>query len=129
MAFVDLNGLNYFYTKLKSKFALSSHSHSVATTSANGFMSSTDKTKLNGVATGATKNNVTQTTVTLTSSGWGSNKQTVTVSGVTASNLVIVSVLNNSYGIECTAQASNTLTFTCKNTPTVNVTVNVVVIV
>lgn len=129
MAFVDLNGLNYFYTKLKSKFALSSHTHSVATTSANGFMSTSDKTKLNGVSTGATKNTITQTTVTLTSSGWGSNKQTVTVSGVTASNLVIVDVLNDEYGIKCTSQASNTLTFTCENTPTVNVTVNVVIMV
>ncbi len=33
-----------------------SHTHSAATTSANGFMSSTDKTKLNGVATGAEVN-------------------------------------------------------------------------
>ncbi len=30
--------------------------YGVATTSANGLMSSTDKTKLNGIATGATKN-------------------------------------------------------------------------
>lgn len=34
-------------------FAAASHTHSAATTSANGFMSSADKTKLNGIATGA----------------------------------------------------------------------------
>lgn len=34
----------------------SSHSHSNATSSAAGFMSSSDKSKLNGIATGATKN-------------------------------------------------------------------------
>ena len=34
-------------------FAAASHTHSAATTSASGFMSSTDKTKLDGVATGA----------------------------------------------------------------------------
>jgi len=39
-------------TQLNNK-AASSHSHSAATTSAAGFMSSSDKTKLNGIATGA----------------------------------------------------------------------------
>lgn len=39
-------------TQLNNK-AASSHTHSAATTSANGFMSSSDKTKLNGIATGA----------------------------------------------------------------------------
>lgn len=38
--------------------AASSHSHTSATTSAAGFMSSSDKTKLNGIATGATKTTV-----------------------------------------------------------------------
>lgn len=36
--------------------SLSSHSHSNATTSADGFMSQSDKSKLNGIASGATKN-------------------------------------------------------------------------
>lgn len=79
MAFVDLSGLNYFYEKLKTKFALASHTHSVATTSANGFMSASDKTKLNGIATAATKNSIIQSTVTLTVSGWSGNSQAVTV--------------------------------------------------
>ena len=37
----------------------SSHSHSNATTSSNGFMSSSDKSKLDGIASGATKNVIT----------------------------------------------------------------------
>lgn len=41
-------------TKLTGK-ANSSHSHNAATTSASGFMSSTDKSKLDGIATGANK--------------------------------------------------------------------------
>lgn len=41
-------------TALNSK-ANSYHSHSVVTTSANGFMSSNDKSKLDGIATGANK--------------------------------------------------------------------------
>ena len=44
-------------TALNSK-ANSNHSHSVATTSANGFMSSNDKSKLDGIATGANKTTV-----------------------------------------------------------------------
>lgn len=38
--------------------AASSHTHSAATTSAAGFMSAADKTKLNGIATGANKTTV-----------------------------------------------------------------------
>jgi hypothetical protein len=41
---------------LSSKYAGVSHVHAVATTGADGFMSSTDKTKLNGIATSATAN-------------------------------------------------------------------------
>ena len=48
----------------------------VATTSANGLMSSTDKTKLEGIATGATA--VTSTTV----SGWGFTKNAGTITGI-----------------------------------------------
>lgn len=37
----------------------SSHSHSIVTTANNGFMSQSDKSKLNGIASGATKNIIT----------------------------------------------------------------------
>ena len=37
-------------------FAMSGHQHVAATTSSNGFMSNTDKAKLDGVATGAEAN-------------------------------------------------------------------------
>lgn len=67
-------------------------------------------------------------TVTLTVSGWSGKTQTVTVSGVTASNMVVVSVDSNINGIECTAQGTNTLTFTAETTPTANVTVKVAII-
>lgn len=50
----DITGLQ---TALNGK-AASNHVHSNATTSANGFMSSTDKTKLDGIATGANKTTV-----------------------------------------------------------------------
>lgn len=98
MAYLDKTGLSYFYSKLKAKFAPISHTH------------------------------ITLTTVTLTVSGWLSYNQTVTVNGVTASNLVTVSVSDNIYGIVCTAQATNKLTFTCETVPTANVTVNVAIL-
>lgn len=42
-----------------SDFAASTHGHAAATTDAAGFMSTTDKTKLDGIATGAQVNTIT----------------------------------------------------------------------
>lgn len=50
---ISLDRLTYFYGKLKGVFALKSHSHNDATTTASGMMSAADKTKLNGIAAGA----------------------------------------------------------------------------
>lgn len=72
------------------------------------------------------------TTATLAVADWSSNTQTVTVSGVTATSVVFVSPAPASAsdyasaGILCTAQAANSLTFTCTTTPTNAITVNVV---
>ena len=77
----------------------------------------------------------TFTTVTLTTSGWSSNTQTVTVSGVsadeTAQLIMPVPALasQTAYyeaGILVTGQAANSLTFTCQNVPTEDLTVYVV---
>lgn len=48
---LDENGVLYLWNKIKEKFA----TKDVATQSANGLLSSIDKTKLDGIATGATK--------------------------------------------------------------------------
>ena len=62
------------------------------------------------------------------------NTQTITVSGVTANNTVFVApapVSNADYaaaGVMCTAQAANSLTFTCTNIPSNNITLNVVIL-
>lgn len=80
------------------------------------------------LADGAT---YTQLTITLTVAGWVNNSQTVTVSGVTANNAVVISPTPNSYisygefGIYCSAQATNSLTFVCDSAPDVALTVNV----
>ena len=76
----------------------------------------------------------TATTATLLDSGWSSNSQTVNVTGVTASNNVIVSAAPASQsdysacGIICTAQGAGTLTFTCDTVPATSITVNVLII-
>ena len=72
------------------------------------------------------------TTATLAVADWSSSTQTVTVSGVTATSVVFVSPAPASAsdyasaGILCTAQAANSLTFTCTTTPTNAITVNVI---
>ena len=69
-------------------------------------------------------------TVTLSSSGWSNNQQSVTATGVTADNDVIVSPASGSYdaycesGVRCESQTSNRLTFKCAETPTSNLSVN-----
>ena len=63
-------------------------------------------------------------TVTLPGDGWSNNQQTVTVQGVTASNAVLVTPTPGSWqfagecGAYCSAQGTNSLTFTAVNAPT-----------
>ena len=74
---------------------------------------------------------VTSLTVSLVVADWSSSTQTVTATGVTANSSVVVSPDPTSLddyvaaGIVCTAQAANSLTFTCDTTPTSAITVNV----
>lgn len=80
------------------------------------------------LASGAT---YTQLTVTLTVAGWSDNSQTVTASGVTANNAVGISPTPGSYrsygefGVYCSAQAANSLTFVCDSVPDVALAVNI----
>ena len=78
----------------------------------------------------------TSTTVTLSASGWASNAQTVTVSGVLADETKqliqpMPTVASQSAyieaGIICTAQAADQLTFTCSTVPTADLQVYVVI--
>lgn len=76
---------------------------------------------------------ITTTTATLTTAWWSSSTQTVSVTGVTASNTVIVSPAPASIstyadnGVYCYSQGSGTLTFKCSSTPSSSITVNVVI--
>ena len=73
-------------------------------------------------------------TITLTAAGWSSNSQTVSVTGMTATGVVLVSpdptdqADYTSAGIICSAQAAGTLTFTCSTTPANDIDVVVVML-
>lgn len=74
-------------------------------------------------------------TAALTTSGWSSNSQTVTVNGVVAdtnAQIIYVSPANKASatawgeaGVFCSAQAANSLTFVCDSTPSANISVNI----
>jgi len=72
-------------------------------------------------------------TLSIATSAWSNKTAQVTATGVTASNTVIVSPAPASItawgdaGIKCTAQAANSLTFTCEEVPTSAISVNVVI--
>ena len=75
-------------------------------------------------------------TATLTASGWDANAktQTVSVAGVTASALCIITAAPDSYmayaeaGVRCTAQGAGTLTFACETVPAADVAANVLIL-
>ena len=76
----------------------------------------------------------TSSTVTLTSSGWSGNLQTVSVSGMAATLDIVVSPAPASQeawgkaGVYCSAQGTGTLTFTCKSAPTTSLTANILIL-
>lgn len=78
----------------------------------------------------------TSVAITLSSSSWSNNTQTVTVSGVSATETAQLitptpaKASQSAYyeaGIMCTNQGTNSLTFTCQTVPTSNLTVYVVI--
>jgi hypothetical protein len=71
--------------------------------------------------------------VILTSAWWSNNEQTVTATWVTTTNSVVISPDPSSFEdytwatIYCSAQATNSLTFTCSDVPSNDITVNVMI--
>ena len=115
--------------QLPSYYAVSTHTHSNATTSKSGFMSSSDKTKLNNIGTSGT--------FSFASGSWsvsGSTAtQTVTVSGITSTQAYIFDIVPTTadevkaYGyIGKIESVSGGFRATCYDTtkyPTVNLTI------
>lgn len=77
-------------------------------------------------------NAVQSTTVTIATTDWSSNTASVTVSGLTATSVVWVAPDNASQsayttaGVYASSQSADTLTFTCTQTPSASLTINVV---
>ena len=71
--------------------------------------------------------------ITLFSSGWLNYRQTVTVPGVTSTNIIHVSAAPESYIdygnslVRCVSQAKDSLTFLCSQIPYVNLSVNILI--
>lgn len=65
---------------------------------------------------------------------WSSNSQSLTIEGITASNNIIVSPTTasetnwNLFGVSCSAQATNSLTFTCKTVPTSAIDIQIIIL-
>lgn len=78
----------------------------------------------------------TTKTATLLTAGWNAStkKQTVTVTGVTSTAIIIVTPSPDSYvayadaGVRCSAQGSGTLTFVCEDVPTEALTANILIL-
>ena len=72
--------------------------------------------------------------ITLTSAWWTNNEQTVTATGVTANNSIIISPVPTDISdyadakIYCSAQGTDSLTFTCDTAPSNDIEVNVLVL-
>lgn len=77
---------------------------------------------------------VSSISVTLPAADWSGSAQTVTATGVTASNTVIIGAAPASQaeyttcGVICTAQGTDSLSFTCTSTPTNDLTVTVLIL-
>lgn len=73
-------------------------------------------------------------TVSIDTSAWNDTSATVTANGVTASNTIITTYHPDSYtaafnaGIYCSAQATNSLTFSCVTVPTTTIKINVLIL-
>lgn len=72
--------------------------------------------------------------IILLASSWSSKKQTINAEYVTANNLIISTPAPGNHaaygeaGVYCSSQAKGTLTFTCVDTPSVDLTVNILIL-
>lgn len=70
----------------------------------------------------------------LPTSNWSSMEQTVTINGVTENNTIVVTPASENHtayceaGVYCSTQANGTLIFTCLETPSSDLTVNVLIL-
>ena len=132
--FADLSSSQALTNKTYNGYTLGAACAASTTTSVTS--GGTDLVTSGGVYSwGQAKHSVT--TVTLATTVWNSSTLTssaISVTGVTASNTVVVSPAPSSFedygaaGIYCSAQAAGTLTFKCTTVPTSSISVNVLIL-
>lgn len=158
MPFLDKDGLQHFFSGIKDRFlrvddqaltnaqktqvrsnigaAASSHNHNI--TDLSGTLS-VEKGGTGATSAATARSNIgaasmKTSTASLSVAGWSGNEQTVSVSGVTASNAVVVTPSPASHEhyaecmVRCSAQSAGKLTFTCSETPTEALSVNVLIL-
>lgn len=82
---------------------------------------------------GAASKPVTKT-LSLPASSWSNNTITRAITGITTSSDIIIAAAPANHmayaraGVRCSAQGSGSLTFVCENTPTKDLTVNVLIV-
>ena len=119
-------------TLADSKLASSSVVNNLTTNDLAKPLSAAQGVALKALADGKAK--ATVKTFSLTAANWSNEQQTVNVSGVTASNIVIVTAAPGSHityrdnGVYCSAQGSGTLTFTCSSVPTAALSVQALIL-
>ena len=91
--------------------------------------------RIDGIITpGNTKGVVGVKSITLAAASWSGGEQTVAVTGLTDHSDIIISPDPASFseystsGVYCSAQATNSLTFTCATDPENDLTVNIAII-
>lgn len=131
-------GIHFPVVEESNSITIGSGGPAFSVSATNNVEVGSEPTTANGVANKAYVDSKAPTSIaiTLTTSGWSSNTQTVTVSGVSASETAqLITPMpkitsQSAYyeaGIMCTNQGTNSLTFTCQTVPTSNLTVYVVI--
>ena len=95
----------------------------------------TSITQIDGIRPPANKQGVILLkTVTVEAANWNGTTNTVTVSDVTSASSVLVCPIPSDqtsalgFGVYCSGQGTNSLTFSCTTTPTVDIEYNVMVV-
>ena len=125
------NRLKQIFNLIKTNYYLKSDTQSVTTIDIDDVPTSGSNNLVTSMgiydALQAKQSAATSQTITIAVADWSSGTTcTKSVTGVTATNIVIVDTSDG--GVECTAQGTGTLTFTATSTPTSAVTVKVVIL-
>lgn len=126
---ISVNGSTWAITWIATTSDLSSKQDTLTSSNAWTWISIS-----NGVISNSLPFNSSTIQITLTSAWWSNNEQSVTATGVSASNNVIISPAPSSISdyangmVYCSAQASNSLTFSCTTEPENDITVNVLIL-